>query len=104
MKDARCKFLQTRIPGPTGPFASLSNRVVHDASNAAKETGTKLWTEVEALFLRIQNAFNAMKKTSDADCPDGKKFRTELHTLVAEVRRITEGVCFESLELCEQYK
>lgn len=104
MKDARCLYLQQNIPGPTGPFSHISGWAEEDCSKVMSEVGANLTTQVDDIFLQTQNAFNAMKKKKDNDTPEGKRFRTELHQLVAEARRIMDGVGSEALELCKQYK
>ena len=104
MKDARCKYLRENIPGPTGPFASISGWVEEDSSTIVNEIGNEFKAEVDRIFAQTQDAFNAMKKKKDNDTPEGRKFRTELHQLVAEARRIMDGVGSETLDLCKQYK
>ena len=104
MMAARCKYFSEAIPGPTGPFNSILGWVEGDASKAMSEVGQSLKTEADEIFSQIQNAFNAMKKKKENDTPEGKRFRTELHELVAEARRIVDGVATEALEMCKQYK
>jgi hypothetical protein len=45
-----------------------------------------------------------MKKQKENDTPEGQKFRTELHQLVDESRRILGGVVQESMDMCKAYK
>lgn len=104
MMMARCSYLSEAVPGPTGPFNSISGWVEEDASKVMNEIGNSLKTEADEIFSQIQNAFNAMKKRKENDTPEGKKFRTELHELVAEARRIVDGVATEALDACKQYK
>ncbi|KAF3034625.1 hypothetical protein E8E12_006678 [Didymella heteroderae] len=104
MMVSRCKYLQEAIPGPTGPFNNISGWVEEDASKVVKEVEESLKKEADEVFLQIQNNFRAMKKRKENDTPEGKRFRTELHELVAEARRIMDGVGTEALDACKQYK
>jgi hypothetical protein len=101
---ARCTYLKEAIPGPEGPFSYIAGWVEEDASAVVEEVSTQLQTEVDGILLQVQNAFERMKKKKENDTALGKKFRLELHQLVAEARRIVEEVGHESLELCKQYK
>lgn len=101
---ARCKYLEDTIPGPTGPFNSISGWVEEDASKVIEEVKENLKNEANEIFLQIQNNFNAMRRRKENDTPEGKKFRTELHELVAEARRILDGVGTEALDACKLYK
>ncbi|KAJ4381797.1 hypothetical protein N0V86_003162 [Didymella sp. IMI 355093] len=104
MMVARCKYLQEAIPGPTGPFNNIAGWAEEDASKVMTAVEEKLKKEADDIFLQIQNAFHAMKKRKENDTPEGKRFRTELHEMVAEARRIMDGVGTDALELCKQYK
>lgn len=104
MMHARCAYLKKHIPGPTGPFSFLSGWIEEDSSQALDEVGGELKKNVDDILLQVKSAFSAMKKRKENDSPEGKAFRTELHQLVAEARRIMDGVGSETLELCKQYK
>ena len=104
MKDARCLFLQEKIPGPSGPFSYLSGWAEEDCSKAVTKVGEELWKDADEVFSEIQNNFYAMKARKENDTPAGKVFRTDLQQLVAEARRIMGGIGAETLELCKQYK
>jgi hypothetical protein len=104
MKDVRCQYLKESIPGPTGPFANISERAQEDAEIAIQEASEALKEALDNMLLRVQVAFQRMKRNKDNDTEQGKKFRAELHELVTEARRILGGVVKESLELCKQYK
>jgi hypothetical protein len=104
MKDARCTYLRETIPGPTGPFSYISGWVEEDSSKVINEVGSNLKKEVDDIFLQTQNAFDRMKRKKENDTPEGKAFRTDLHSLVAEARRIMNGIGHETLDLCKQYK
>ncbi|CAO2655631.1 Nn.00g044340.m01.CDS01 [Neocucurbitaria sp. VM-36] len=104
MKDARCQYLREAIPGPTGPFPVIAGRAKDDASEAIKTASQGLGESLDEMLRKVQVAFDNMKKKKESDTPEGKRFRTELHQLVDEARRILQGVVQESLELCKQYK
>jgi hypothetical protein len=103
MKIARCDYLKTAIPGPTGPFAVLSRRAEEGSSEIINSASEQLQTDVDDILMRVQNAFERMKKKKENDTVQGKRFRTELHQLVAEARRVMDGVTQECLEACKQY-
>lgn len=104
MKDARCRYLKESIPGPTGPFSEISEWAKEDAEKAIEETSDKLKDSLDEMLGRIEMAFNRMKKRKENDTEQGKTFRSGLHRLVAESKRILNGVARESLDLCKQYK
>jgi hypothetical protein len=104
MHIARCAYLQTAIPGPTGPFSYLSGWVEEDSSKIMNSVSETLQKDVDGILMRVQNAFDRMKTKKENDTMQGKQFRMELHQLVAEARRITDGVTQDSLEACKQYK
>jgi hypothetical protein len=104
MFTARCAYLKNNIPGPEGPFSYLSGWAEEDSSKVMKEVSDKLRKDIDGILLQVQNAFERMKKKKENDTAQGKRFRTELHQLVAEARRIMDGVTQESLEACKQYK
>lgn len=104
MMMARCNYLLEAVPGSKGPFNNISGWVEEDASKATNEVGNSLKTEADEIFSQIQNAFNRMKKKKGSDTPEGKTLRTELHELVAEARKIVDGVATEALDACKQYK
>jgi len=101
---ARCAYLREAIPGPEGPYSYISGWVEQDASKIMDEVSQTLRTDVDEVLKKAHNAFERMKKRKENDSPLGKKFRTELHQLVAEAKRIMEEVAQDSLELCMQYK
>jgi hypothetical protein len=101
---ARCAYLKDAIPGPTGPFSYLSGWAEEDSSKIMNSVSETLRKDVDGILLQIENAFEHMKKKKDNDTVQGRKFRTELHQLVAEARRILDGVTQESLDACKQYK
>jgi hypothetical protein len=104
MKDSRCRYLKEAIPGPMGPFSKISGRAQDDAEKAIKEASGTLKGSLDKMLGRVQNAFDRMKTKKENDTEQGKRFRAELHELVAEARRILGGVAKESLELCKQHK
>jgi vacuolar-type H+-ATPase subunit E/Vma4 len=104
MKDARCQYLKESIPGPTGPFSEISGWAKEDAEEAIQEASDKLKEALDEMLNRIQMAFNRMKKKKENDTEQGKTFRSGLHQLVAESKRVLNGVARESLDLCKQYK
>ncbi|KAH3960319.1 hypothetical protein HBH52_237480 [Parastagonospora nodorum] len=104
MFESRCAYLKEAIPGPEGPYSFLSGWVEEDASKVMDEVSETLRTNVDNVLKQVHNAFEYMKKRKENDSPLGKKFRTELHQLVAEAKRIMEEVAQDSLELCKQYK
>jgi hypothetical protein len=104
MFTARCAYLKEVIPGPTGPFSYISGWAEEDASKVMNEVSETLRTDVDGILLQVQNAFERMKKKKGNDTALGKSFRTQLHQLVAEARRILDGVTQESLELCKQFR
>ncbi|KAF2130344.1 hypothetical protein P153DRAFT_375119 [Dothidotthia symphoricarpi CBS 119687] len=104
MMAARCRYLREAIPGPTGPFSEIAGWAKEDVQEAVNNFSEEFKKGVDDIFVKVQNAFERMKKRKENDSPEGKKFRTELHQLVAEAKRILEGVTRESLELCKQYK
>jgi ElaB/YqjD/DUF883 family membrane-anchored ribosome-binding protein len=101
---ARCDFLKEAIPGPEGPYSYISGWVEEDASKVIIEVSETLRTEIDDILKQVQNAFERMKKRKENDTTMGKKFRAELHQLVAEARRVMEETTHKSLELCKQYK
>jgi hypothetical protein len=101
---ARCAYLKEVIPGPEGPFSYIAGWVEEDASKIMEEVSKKLRIEMDDILAQVQNAFEHMKEKKENDTALGKKFRFELHQLVAEARRIVEEVGHESLEMCKQYK
>lgn len=104
MKDARCLYLQEKIPGPSGPFSFFSGWVEEDSSKVINRIGEELRKDADDVFHEIQNNFHAMRDRKENDTPAGKVFRTDLQQLVAEARRIMGGIGAETLELCKQYK
>ncbi|KAJ4361430.1 hypothetical protein N0V95_001847 [Ascochyta clinopodiicola] len=52
--QARCSYLSLNIPGPTGPFASLSGWAEEDARKAMHATGDTLKQEVDDIFVQTQ--------------------------------------------------
>jgi hypothetical protein len=104
MKDARCQYLKEAIPGPTGPFSEISGWAQDDAEKALQEASDYLADSLDGMLERVQASFERMKRNKENDTEQGKKFRADLHELVAEARRILGGVTKESLELCKQYK
>ncbi|KAH7093109.1 hypothetical protein FB567DRAFT_609442 [Paraphoma chrysanthemicola] len=101
---ARCAWLKDNIPGPNGPFSFISGWVEEDSSKAMVEVRDELKDNIDAVLGLVQNAFERMKRKKDNDTEQGKKFRTDLHLLVAEARKIMDGVALETLELCKMYK
>jgi hypothetical protein len=104
MFTARCAYLKEAIPGPEGPFSFLSGWAEQDSSEIIKEVSGALRNEVDGILQCVQNEFERMKKKKENDTVQGKRFRTELHQLVAEARRILDGVAQETLVACRQYK
>jgi hypothetical protein len=104
MFSARCAYLKEAIPGPTGPFSLISGWAEEDSCKAINSVSETLKGEVDNILLQVQTSFERMKKNKESDTELGRKFRTELHQLVAEARRIMDGVTQDSLELCKQYK
>ncbi|KAH7083176.1 hypothetical protein BKA63DRAFT_584450 [Paraphoma chrysanthemicola] len=101
---ARCAWLKDNIPGPNGPFSFISGWVEEDSSKAMREVREELKDNIDGVLGLVQNAFERMKRRKENDSEQGKKFRTDLHLLVAEARKIMDGVALESLELCKVYK
>jgi hypothetical protein len=104
MKDARCQYLKDSIPGPAGPFSDIAGWAAEDAETAITEASDHLKGSLDGMLDRVQVSFERMKRNKENDTEQGKKFRADLHELVAEARRILGGVTKESLELCKQYK
>jgi hypothetical protein len=104
MFASRCNFLRNAIPGPTGPFSNISGWAEEDTSKIMTKVSETLRKDIDGILLHVQTAFERMKKRKENDTAQGRKFRTELHQLVAEARRIMDGVTLESLEACKQYK
>jgi soluble cytochrome b562 len=104
MKLARCQYLKETVPGPSGPFSEISGWAKEDTEEAIQEAGDKLKEKLDDMLHKVQKAFEKMKRKKENDTPEGKKFRTGLHELVAEARLILSGVAKESLDLCNQYK
>jgi vacuolar-type H+-ATPase subunit E/Vma4 len=104
VKESRCQYLKESIPGPTGPFSEISGWARDDAQKAIEEASGTLKRALDEMLWKVQNAFERSKRRKANDTEHGKKFRAELHELVAEARRILNGVAKENLELCKQYK
>lgn len=104
MKVARCEYLRDAIPGPTGPFKSISEWTKDDAEEDLQEQDEELKEKLDAMLAKVQTSFERLKRKKENDTPQGKLFRTGLHDLVEESRRILSGVGREALELCKQYK
>lgn len=104
MYDIRAQHLKETIPGPNGPFTKVPGMVRDDAKKAISKVSAELRTELDQMLQSVENAFERMKRKKESDTPEGRKFRTELHQLVEEAKRILNGVAQESLDLCKQYK
>mgnify|MGYP003624083501 CR=1 FL=1 len=104
MFAARCDWLKDNIPGPNGPYSFISGWVEEDSSKVMESVRDELASSVDAILAQVQNAFERMKRKKENDSELGRKFRTDLHLLVAEARRIVDEVAAESLELCSVYK
>jgi FixJ family two-component response regulator len=65
---------------------------------------SKLRKEVVEILKTIRAAFQRQKNEKEQDTPEGQQFRKELHGLVAEARRVLEGVVSKSLEKCKEHK
>lgn len=104
LKDARCSYLREAVRDPEGPLCQLAFWSKEDATDAIIKASSELETSLDEMLGKIQNAFDRMKDRKENDTPEGIKFRTELHQLVDESRRILEGVGNRSLELCKAFK
>jgi soluble cytochrome b562 len=104
MKDTRCSYLKEAIPGPTGPFSEISGWAKEDAEEAINEVSDELKRSLDRMLRRVQKAVDRMKEKKENDTAEGKQFRTGLHQMVAEAKRILNGVARESLDLCKQYR
>ena len=104
MKEVRFRYLKEHIPGPSGPFAEISGWTQGDAKTAIDKASKDLKVSLDEMLRKVQDAFERMKKKKENDTPQERKFRVELHQLVAEVKRILNGVARESLDLCKQFR
>jgi hypothetical protein len=104
MFASRCNYLRDAIPGPTGPFSNISGWAQEDTSKVMTEVSETLRKDIDGILEQVQTQFGRMKENKENDTAQGKKFRMELHQLVAEARRIMDGLTLESLESCKQYK
>ncbi|KAL1799540.1 hypothetical protein ACET3X_003577 [Alternaria dauci] len=104
LKDVRHTYLEDKIICPDGPFAAIAERVQEDVEKLMKNVCDKLRKEVVEMLKTIRVAFQRQKNRKEQDTPEGQQFRKELHELVAEARRVLEGVVSKSLEKCKEYK
>ncbi|KAL6712302.1 hypothetical protein ACN47E_000179 [Coniothyrium glycines] len=104
MKDARCAHLRQALTNPQGPLSDVLYWLKGDVMQAVSNASRKLGASVDEMLGKIQDHFDKMKNRKDNDTIEGKRFRTELHQLVHESRRILDGVVQQSLDLCKAYK
>jgi hypothetical protein len=88
--------------GPKGPFPEIAELAVEDKQKIIDTACNKLREEVVAILKTIRAAFQRQKNKKKHDSPEGQRFRKELHELVAEARRILDGVMRESLVKCKR--
>lgn len=69
-----------------------------------ESTCDKLRKEAVEILKIIRAAFQRQKNRKEQDTPAGQQFRKELHELVAEARRVLDGVVRQSLEKCKEHK
>ncbi|KAI4698775.1 hypothetical protein J4E81_005386 [Alternaria sp. BMP 2799] len=104
LRDVRHAYLEEKIIGLNGPFPAIADEVEKDVKALIKNTCDKLRKEVVEILKTIRAAFQRQKNRKEHDTPEGRQFRQELHELVAEARRILEGVVSKSLEKCKEHK
>lgn len=102
--ETRKKYLKDTIIGPTGPFTSIAGWVCEDAEKAVEKASGQLSKDMDNMLRQVQAAFERMKHNKENDTPQGIAFRKDLDFLVAEARKVMDGVARESLDLCLQYK
>ncbi|KAH9864393.1 hypothetical protein J1614_010327 [Plenodomus biglobosus] len=103
-KEVRQHYLQENIPGPTGPLPWIANWTRADARKITENTRVYLQVETGKILQGIRAAFERQKYNRDNDTAAGQQFRSDLHQLVAESRRILDGVVREAFGRCKAHR
>ncbi|KAF2853205.1 hypothetical protein T440DRAFT_390747 [Plenodomus tracheiphilus IPT5] len=103
-KDVRQQYLKENIQGPTGPFPWIGKWTEKDAKKITEKARVYLQTEMDKILKGIRAAFERQKHNKENDTPAGQQFRTDLHQLVAESRRILDGVVHDAFQHCKAHK
>jgi len=104
MKGARWDFLRQTIVGPAGPFCQIAYWARKEAKEAVNKVNEEPRSSLDEMLRKVQVTLEQVKTKKEDDMEEGKKFRTELHRMVDEARRILDGVAQKSLDLCKAYK